>query len=67
MHCVKSVQYGFVSDPYFLVFGLNTKIYGVNLRIQSERRKIRARKSSVFGHFSHSDGYFLVCQNMVVS
>ena len=27
----------------------------VNLRIQSEYRKIRARNNSVFGHFSRSD------------
>ena len=27
----------------------------VNLRIQSEYEKIRTRKNSVFGHFSHSD------------
>ena len=31
-----------------------TEIYGVNLRIQSEYRKIRTRKNSVFGHFSRS-------------
>ena len=30
-------------------------IYFVNLRIQSEYRKIRTRKNSVFGHFSRSD------------
>ena len=34
------------SSPYFPVFGLN---------IQSEYRKIRTRKNSVFGHFSRSD------------
>ena len=44
----------FFSGPYFLVFGVNTEIYGVNLRIQSEYRKIRTRENSVFGHFSHS-------------
>ena len=27
-------------------------VYGVNLCIQSEYRKIRTRKNSVFGHFS---------------
>ena len=26
-HCVKSVQYGVFSGPYFPAFGLNTKIY----------------------------------------
>ena len=30
------------------------KIYSVNLRIQSKYEKIRARKISVFGHFSRS-------------
>ena len=43
------------SGPYFPAFGLNTEIYGVNLnlRIQSEYRKIRTRKNSVSGPFSH--------------
>ena len=40
--------------PYFPVFRVNTEIYSVNLRIQSEYRKIQARKYSVFGHFSCS-------------
>ena len=31
------------------------EIYGVNIRIQSEYRKIRTRKNSVFGHFSRSE------------
>ena len=46
--------YGVFSGPYFPVFGLNTEIYGVNLCIQSEYRKTRTRKNSVFGHFSRS-------------
>ena len=50
----KVSNYGVFSDPYFPVFGLNTEIYGVNLRIQSEYRKIRTRKNSVFGHISRS-------------
>ena len=36
-HCMKSVQ----------------QIYSVNIRIQSEHGKIRIRKNSVLGHFSH--------------
>ena len=54
IHYVKSVQMRsifwsvFSCIPIFL-------IYGVNLRIQSEYRKIRARKYSVFGHFSRSE------------
>ena len=38
----------------FSLFGLNTEIYSVNLRIKSEYRKIRTRKNSVIGHFSSS-------------
>ena len=53
----KVSKYGDFSGPYFPVFGLNTEIYGVNLRIQSEYRKIRIRKNSVFGHFSRSVRY----------
>ena len=30
-------------------------LYGVNLRIQSEYRRIRTRNNSVFGHFSRSE------------
>ena len=47
-------KYGVFFGPYFPVFGLNREIYSVNLRIQSEYRKIRIRKNSVFGHFSRS-------------
>ena len=58
---------GVFSGPYFPIFGLNTEIYRVNLRIQSEYRKIRIRKNSVFGHFSRSDNlrptpdYYICC------
>ena len=48
-------KYGVFSSPYFPLFGLNTEIYGVNLRIISEYGKIWTRKISVFGHFSHSE------------
>ena len=47
-------KYRIFSGPYFSVFGLNTEIYGVNLGAQSEYRKIRTRKNSLFGHFSRS-------------
>ena len=50
----KVSNYGVISGTYFPVFGQNTDIYGVNLRIQSEYRKIRTRNNSVFGHFSRS-------------
>ena len=36
LHCVKSFRIRSFSGPYFPIFGLNTKIYGVSLRIQSE-------------------------------
>ena len=55
----KVSKYGVISGPYFSLFGLNTEIYRVNLSIQSEYRKIRARNNSVFGHFTqwiHSVG-----------
>ena len=54
IHYVKSVQ---IRSIFWSVFSCIPifLIYGVNLRIQSEYRKIRARKYSVFGHFSRSD------------
>ena len=51
----KVSKYGVISGPYFPVFGLNKEIYEVNLRIQSEWRKIRTRNNSVFGNFPPSD------------
>ena len=51
----KLSKYGVFSGPYFPVFGLITKIYSVNLCIQSKYKKIRTRKNYVFGHFSRSD------------
>ena len=48
-------KYGVFSGPHFPVFGLNTEIYYLNLRIQSEYRKIRSRKYSIFRHFSRSE------------
>ena len=52
----KVSKYGVFSGPYFPVFGLNTEIYFVFLRIQCEYRKIRTRKNYVFKHFSRSVG-----------
>ena len=43
-------KYGAFSGPYFPV-GLNTKIYSVNLPIQSEYRKIRTRKTPYLDTF----------------
>ena len=53
-YCMKSVQIWGFSGLYFPVFRLNKEIYGVNLRIQSDYRKMRTRKTSVFGCFSPS-------------
>ena len=52
---------GVISGPYFPVFELNTEIYGANLHIQSEYRKIHIRNKSIFGHFSHSESYVKRC------
>ena len=42
---MKSVHIHSFFGPYFPVFGLNTEKYGVSIRIQSECRKIRTRKT----------------------
>ena len=47
-------KYGVFPGRFFPVFGLNMEIYSVNLRIQTEYRKIWTRENSVFGHFSCS-------------
>ena len=54
----KVSKYGNFSGPYFPAFWLNTERHSVSLRIQSECRKIRTRKNSVFGHFSSSGDCF---------
>ena len=56
----KVSKYRVFFGPYIPVFGLNMVIYGVNIFscIQSEHRKIRTIKNSLFGHFSCSAGYF---------
>ena len=41
---MKSVRVWNFSGPFFPLFGLNTEIYGVNHRIQSECREIRSTK-----------------------
>ena len=49
-HCVKSVQ---IRSYFWSVFSCIRTEYGdlLNLRIQSEYRKIRTRNNSVFGRF----------------
>ena len=44
-HNVKSVRIRSIFGPYFPPFGLNTEIYSVKLRIQSECGKIKTRKT----------------------
>ena len=43
MHCKKSVRIRSYSGPYFSAFGLNTEIYSISLRIQSECGRMRTR------------------------
>ena len=43
-HCVKIVRIWSFSGPYFSAFGLNTKIYFVNICFQSKCGKIWTRK-----------------------
>ena len=50
----KVSKYGVTSGQYFPVFWLNTEIYRLNLRIQSEYRKIPSRNNSGFGYYSRS-------------
>ena len=52
-HCVKSVQ---IRSYFWSVFSCIWIEY-VNLRIQSEYRKIWTRNNCVFGHFSRSENY----------
>ena len=46
-HCVKGVHIGCFSCPYLPLFGLNTDIYRVNLRIQYIFRKIQIKKLQI--------------------
>ena len=49
----KVSKFGVVSIPYFPEFGMNTEIYGVNLRILYEYMKIWTRKTP-YANFSRS-------------
>ena len=42
---MKTVRIRSFSGPYFPAFWLNTKWYGISLRIQSKCRKVRTRKT----------------------
>ena len=50
----KSPNTKFFSGLHFPAFGLNMERYSVALLIQSKCGKIRTRKNSVFGYFSHN-------------
>ena len=41
----KMSKYGVVSGPHFPVFRLNTEIFSVNLRIQSDYRKVLTKNN----------------------
>ena len=43
LDCVKNVRIRSYSGPHFPAFELNTEIYGVSLRIQSECGKMLTR------------------------
>ena len=56
-HCAKRVRLSIFFGPYFPAFRMNTEIYSVNCRIQSECRKIRIRKTlntETFSQFQFS-------------
>ena len=56
---MKNVRIRSFSAPYFPVFGLNRAIYEVDHRVQSEYRKTRISKNSVFGLFSRIAYYLM--------
>ena len=58
-HCLKNVHYQSFSGPHFPVFGLNTETYSLNLRIQSECRKMRNRQSPNTNTFYKVFSYFV--------
>ena len=45
------LKYKLLFGPYFAVFVMNTQIYSVNLRVQSEYGKIWTRKNPYSGTF----------------
>ena len=50
-YCLKCVQIRSFSGLHFPIFGLNTGVYSVNFRIQSEYRKIWTRKTPCLDTF----------------
>ena len=53
--CVKSAQIRSYFWSVFSCIRSTIEIYGVNIHIQSEYRKIRTRNNYVFGHFSRGE------------
>ena len=62
MHWVKSVHIQSFSGPYFPTFGLNTEIYSVNFRIQSECEKIWTRVTPNTDTFYAMMKYLNMCK-----
>ena len=62
-HCVKSVRILEFLGPYFPVFGMNTDIYEVNLRIQSGCAKVWTRKTPSKDTFYTVQMYAGPCQS----
>ena len=62
-------KYGAFSGPYFLLFGGNTEIYGVDFRIQTKygetwtRKKLRIRTLFVKCLVLKIHEYSLLCEN----
>ena len=51
LYQLKSVRIWSFSDPFFPAIGVNTEIYSVNHRFQSEYEKKRDQKNFEYGHF----------------
>ena len=54
------------TELFWSVFSCIRAEYEVNLRIQSEYRKVRTRKNSVFEHFSRSERLWLKILRMLL-
>ena len=61
----KVFKYGVYSGPYFPVFGLNTDMYSVNLRFQSEYRKYLPEKTPYLDTF-HAVGFHNIVRDIAL-
>ena len=50
-HCLKSVRIRSFYGSYFPAFGLNMKVYSLNLHIHPECGKVRTRKTPNMGTY----------------